>query len=398
MSTNKKKDYEYNPPNMVPAIAKDDSHNINYGNYDFEPNTDYMQKRIEAEKAGDFNAASYYERMRNAKIASGFGGKYQPTYDLNYKSKYDDKISGLRNKLENYDSFSYDLESDDNYHALKNLYHQIALAAQKNALAQAAAANGGRLSSNAIIAASLGYGNKMSQLEGEIPQLRQAAYNMYLNDKADLRNLISDYESAEDKNYSRWANDYNRRYQKSRDLIADDRWNKQFEQSERSQNLSEALQKAMAFGYVTEDGAPVLGVNAGTPLYDTKNNDLATKLTLMQQLGYIPDEFAQQYGFSKGGNTLDRTQLNYNMQKNGVNPGGYSNTYSGSDVVEYEPSNIENNNNNKKQTQPLSNSAELWASDIAAQGINDRDGAIDFLLNNGASEEVIMEVLSYLKL
>ncbi len=160
---------------MGPAIAKDDSHNINYGNFDFDPNTDYMAKRIEAEKAGDFNAASYYERMRNSKIASGFGGKYQPTYDLNYKSKYGEKISGLRDKLENYDSFSYDLESDENYNALKNVYHKNALEAQKNALAQAAAANGGRLSSNAIIAASLGYGNKMSQLEGEIPQLRQAA-------------------------------------------------------------------------------------------------------------------------------------------------------------------------------------------------------------------------------
>lgn len=200
---------------------KEDDEKIRVGNYDIDPNEDYMSGYNKSLAVGDLNAAADYERKRNAKIEAGYGNGYAPTYNLNYKSKYDDKIEALRGDLENYKKFSYDPMKDDAYKSLVGVYNKNALNASKNAMTQAAIQNGGRLSSNAMVAASLAYGDQMSQLQAEIPQLREAAYNMYLNEKNDKRNLMNDYISAENENYGRWVDNYNRMYQNARDLIAD---------------------------------------------------------------------------------------------------------------------------------------------------------------------------------
>lgn len=322
---NKAKGVTYKVPNMGPAIAKNDSFNIRHGNYVFDPNIDYMAKMIEAERAGDYNAAQYWENMRNAKIAAGFGGIYQPTSYYNYASKYDDKIADLRDQIENYKDFSYDVESDENYKNLANIYHKNALAAQKNALAQAAAANGGRLSSNAIIAASLGYSNKMSELEGEIPELRRAAYNMYLNDKADLRNVLNDYMNAEAQDYGRWSDDFNRRFSISRAKIGDDQWSKQFEQSERTLNaqldsnkVNEAYQRAVLLGYVAPEDAELLGVPAGTPTQEAIAHKDSLTYNYANLTGVVPDKVADEYGVRSGIDTLAKQQLNETTRHNQV--------------------------------------------------------------------------------
>ena len=208
---------------------KEDDEKIRVGNYDIDPNEDYMSGYNKSLAVGDLNAAAEYERKRNAKIEAGYGNGYSPTYNLNYKSKYDDKIEALRGDLENYKKFSYDPMKDDAYKSLVGVYNKNALNASKNAMTQAAIQNGGRLSSNAMVAASLAYGDQMSQLQAEIPQLREAAYNMYLNEKNDKRNLMNDYISAENENYGRWSDNYNRMYQNARDLIGDKQWQAQMD-------------------------------------------------------------------------------------------------------------------------------------------------------------------------
>lgn len=226
-SYNKKDDddYGYEAPNMGAPIAN----NMKYPNETFEPNVDYQQRYDDALAQGDFIGAGKAERQRYNKIAGGYGGIYQPTYNLNYNSKYGDKIATLRDNLENYRAFKYDPTKDDAYNSLTRVYSQNAEKAASNALAKAAAANGGRLSSNAIIATDLAYQDKMGQLEAEIPQLRQAAYNMYLNEKSDVRNLMNDHINAENENYSRWNDNYNRLYQNARDLVGDKQWQAQLD-------------------------------------------------------------------------------------------------------------------------------------------------------------------------
>jgi len=325
----------YSPPNMGPRIAGNDKTAIRYGNYNFDPNTNYMQLMIDAEKRGDYNAARYFENMRNAKINAGFGGIYQPTNYYNYQSKYDDKIADLRGQLENYEDFSYDIERDGNYKNLANVYHKNAREAQKNALAQAAAANGGRLGSNAMIAASLGYADQMSQLEGEIPGLRQAAYNMYLNKKADLRNTMNDYMNAEAQYYGRWNDDYNRRYGISRDQIADNKYDREFAMQDKQvqANLeatlkNDAVQASLLIGKITPEAAELLGIPEGSPTYEALGNYYQRQMQLAGLMGNVPDSLAKEHGFSSGGPTLDKIILDEEIKANNFNYNSNSNSSS----------------------------------------------------------------------
>ena len=362
------------PPNAGPSIAGNDKTAIKYGNYNFDPDVNYMQLMIDAEKSGNYNLAKYYENMRNAKIAGGFGGVYKPTNIYNYKSQYGDKISQLRDDIENYEDFSYNPEKDQNYINLANVYHKNAQRAQNNALAQAAAMNGGRLSSNAIIAASLGYGDQMSQLEGEIPQLREAAYNMYLNKKADKRAMLNDYINAEALDYGRWNDELNRRYGITRDTIADtkdtrnyntsvDNYNREFAFNEKNadrefelktQQVNHSIEQALKndavvqsqlVGYVTDEASKILGVPVGTPTLQAIEAFKSRQLQAVGLMGDMPSSVAVEYGVNSGP-TLDSKALaetsrinsaKINSEYTPVNYGGE--TYGNEDYIESNSSN-----------------------------------------------------------
>ena len=331
--TGKTRDEIMNPapkaPNMGPPIASDSKPVIQYGNYNIDPNTDYKAKQLEAERNGDYNLAAYYERVRNAKIDAGYGGVYQKTYDLNYNNQYEGKISDLRNKLENYEDFSYDPMKDEAYRNLANVYNYNAQKASKNALGMAAAANGGIASSGAATAAALAYADKMAGLEAEIPALRNAAYNMYLNDKSDLRQTLNDYQAQEQLDYQRWSDNYNRRYAQESDLYAREtdqaRWEANYEMQKLANNanidaiyaeidsgkLQSELQAAALSGYITPGLAGITGLPSGTPIEATKEYWATLQSGVLAELGYIAPQFMESIGLSgiNGGNTVARDSL-----------------------------------------------------------------------------------------
>jgi len=309
---------------------------MKYPNEDFEPNVDYMQQKNNAVYRGDFIGGAKAERQRNTKIESGFGGIYQPTYELNYNSKYGDKIASLRDNLENYKDFKYDPMKDEAYHALTRVYGANAEKASADALGRAAAANGGRLSSNAVIAADLAYQDKMGQLEAEIPQLRQAAYNMYLNEKNDKRNLMNDYISAENENYGRWADNYNRMYQNTWDLLNyqrqanNDALNAKYTNAQIDSIIkNDAVQESMALGYVNENAAKILGVPVGTPTNEAVNQYQSRQLSYIDMLGRVPDGIAKSYEIDYGGNTVSRDSLTESERHNRASEANDSPAYSG---------------------------------------------------------------------
>jgi hypothetical protein len=188
-----------------------------------------------------------------------------------------------------------------------------------------AAANGGRLSSNALMAASQAYQDKMSGLEAEIPQLRQAAYNMYRDNKNDLRTLMYDTEAAEDRNYSRWTDDYNRRYENTWDLINHDMEKQRLAETvasgqaqRNSLAFTDALAASQGVGYVTPDLEAITGVPQGTPMADFFNTTEDRRLSLANILGTVPGWIKGSYGFGDGDSiTLDRlnSDRNYEVAK-----------------------------------------------------------------------------------
>lgn len=338
--TGKTKDEIMNPapkaPNMGPAIASDSNPIIQYGNYNIDPNIDYMAKMNEAAAKGDYNLAAYYERMRNAKIDAGYGGQYQKTYYFNYNPKYEDKISEMRTQLENYEDFSYDPMEDEAYRNLANVYNYNAQKASKNALGLSAAANGGIASSGAATAAALAYADKMAGLEAEIPALRNAAYNAYLNDKQDVRNTMNDYMNAEALDYQRWSDNYNRRYGQESDLYAREtdqaRWEAEYEMQKLANNanidaiyadidsgkLQSELQAAALSGYVTPGLAGITGLPSGTPLQSTKEYWATLQSNLMVEKGTLPTSYLEAMGIFgiEGGNTVSRDNLNETITHN----------------------------------------------------------------------------------
>ena len=282
----------------------DENGYIQYGGYDIDTNRNYEQAKREYADVGNYNRAGLMEDIRNSKIDAGYGNEYDKTYKYNYKPKYLDKSDDLRGQLEDYSDFSWDANSDDAYRGLASVYHYNAQKASDNALANAAAANGGRLGANAITAASLAYQDKMSGLESEIPQLRQAAYSMYRDNKNDLRNLMYDVEAAEDRNYSRWSDDYNRRYQNTWDLINHNLKEREFEESRLnneanrgSLTFNDALAASKALGYGTNKFGEITGTAPGTAMADFFNTTEDRRLALAKLLGTVPGWINGSYGF-----------------------------------------------------------------------------------------------------
>lgn len=265
-------------------------------NYDIYPNTNYAADALKAEKEGRFNDAAYFWGMRDQKIDAGLGGNYAKYNPYQYNSKYADEISDLRDKLENAESFRYNPLEDEAYQNLANVYSKNASDASANALAQMAAANGGRLSSNAAIASDLAYQNKMAGLEAEIPGLRQLAYDMYQGDLARTRESMNDYIMQDYTDYARWNSDLERRidnqkyqndlerqaeqtaYDRAKDeeqtaydrRISEEQTAYDRKTSENQTAYDRAIEEVRTFGTpVTKETAELLGVPQGTLIADS---------------------------------------------------------------------------------------------------------------------------------
>lgn len=280
---------------------------------------DFMTKMQDAERRGDLEAAAYWERVRNEKIGLGYGGQYSPTYKYNYNpSENRAKADDIREKLMEYDKFDYDPQNDAAYKALTNVYHRNAKAASENALARAAAANGGRLSSNAIIAANLGYQDKMAGLEAEIPQLRQAAYNKFRDEKNDLRQMAYDYDTLEAENYNRWADDYNRLYTGTMDRLSIDRTNRLDEQAAKTTELNNAIVMAQNLGYVTSALSALTGIPENTPFASVQQYLTNLQMSVQSDMGSYSREWLDSQGmpYVEEGPTLSSKQLDVTQQNN----------------------------------------------------------------------------------
>lgn len=272
----------------------------------YDVNDDYTQKAMDDLKAGNFPGSALNERIHNEKVKLGYGGQFKPSYIFNYNpSENQKKAEDVRERLAMYDKFDYDPSEDAAYKALTNIYHNNAKAASENALARAAAANGGRLSSNAIIAANLGYQDKMAGLEAEIPQLRQAAYNMFRDEKNDLRQLGYDYANAEKENYGRWVDDYNRLYTGTMDRLRNE------------YDLSKGL------GYVTYNLGQMTGITPGVPWASEVNAATQNAITLSQNLGYVTGSLSALTGIPEGTPFESAKQYLTNLQASVQSDMGY---------------------------------------------------------------------------
>ena len=152
-----------------------------------------------------------------------------------YTSKYQDQIDELTEAILGRDPFEYNYLEDPNYQQYEESYTRSGKRAMQDTLGQVAARTGGLASSYASTASQQTYDNYMAELADKIPELRQAAYAMYMdelnNQRADLDMLLAleqgDYGRYQDL-LGQYNTDRNFAYGPFRDGVGDDRYDLEF--------------------------------------------------------------------------------------------------------------------------------------------------------------------------
>lgn len=164
-----------------------------------------------------------------------------------YVSKYQDQINALTAQIMGAAPFSYDPDSDPTYQQYKESYKRSGERAMQDTLGQIAARTGGLASSYAASASQQAYDNYMAALADKVPELKQLAYSMYLDEQSALRSNLNTLLSLEQSEYAKYLDalsQYNADrnfaygqftddrafdYQTDRDALADERYDQQWD-------------------------------------------------------------------------------------------------------------------------------------------------------------------------
>lgn len=215
------------------------------------------------------------EKVKQAQAALDAHNAGKP---LDYQSKYGSLAEEAANAWANRDKFTYDLNGDALYQQYKDKYINQGRLAMQDTIGQASAMTGGYGNSYAATAGNQAYQASLQNLNDIVPQLYQMAYDQYNQEGQDMLNKYNLYNTMENQEYGRyrdtvsdwtserdylanaynnertydrsiydsdknfaygtWSDDRNYAYQLERDRIADEQWQKTFDESIRQFNAS----------------------------------------------------------------------------------------------------------------------------------------------------------------
>ena len=198
-----------------------------------------------------------------------------------YNSPWQGQLDDVIGKILNREEFSYDLNEDALYQQYANQYATQGRMAMMDTMGQAAAMTGGYGNSYAQSVGQQAYQGHLQQLNDIIPDLYQLALQKYqmegdaLYDQyamlgaqeeqdygrhrdevsdwgAEMERLQNQYNAERDYDYSKWtdgrdfaygqfADDRAYDYQAGRDKVADEQWQKEFDEAVRQFNFANKL-------------------------------------------------------------------------------------------------------------------------------------------------------------
>lgn len=160
----------------------------------------------------------------------GNGQPYSP-------QSWSDRVAALYDQITNRPKFSYDPNSDGLYQSYKDLYTQAGRRAMEDTMGQAAGLTGGYGSTYSQAVGQQQYGDYMTRLNAELPNLYAQARSAYDKEGDDLWNRYNMAMQMENQEYNR-----------GRDAMADERyeneWNYQKEQDAYNRERQERLDAA----------------------------------------------------------------------------------------------------------------------------------------------------------
>ena len=131
------------------------------------------------------------------------------SYDVaapEYASRYQDQLDELANSILNRPDFSYDYQTDPQWQSYKKQYTREGRRASEDVMGQYAAMTGGMPSTAAVTAAQQAGDYYAAQMADKIPELYQAAYNMYLGGLAEQRSDFNMMRGLESDSYNQYLN------------------------------------------------------------------------------------------------------------------------------------------------------------------------------------------------
>lgn len=149
-----------------------------------------------------------------------------------YVSEHSANIDAMLDKVLNGEKFSYNAKEDPLFQQYKDMYVENGKLAMNDTIAQAAALTGGYNSSYGTAAAQQIYQQYLTELNNKLPEFYDRKYQIYLAEKeGDLEKLalLQQMDDAEYAKYRDEISDYNNQlgylYQKKADL-SDEEWQK----------------------------------------------------------------------------------------------------------------------------------------------------------------------------
>ena len=157
-------------------------------------------QRQEAARPGEYTPSDAATAAL-AQLTAQEGNK--PTYTNGYA----DQISDMLGRILNREPFQYDFNADPMYQVYAQKYREQGRQAMRDTMGNAAALTGGFGNSYAQQVGQQAYQQNLSNLNDAIPQLRDAAYQMYQDQGNELRNNMALLRDMEGTDYARYRDD-----------------------------------------------------------------------------------------------------------------------------------------------------------------------------------------------
>lgn len=154
-------------------------------------------------------APSDYEEENAPTYESTYGDQIQGAIDTvldrdDYQSSYADQIQDALAKITNGNSFSYDPSTDALFQSYAKQYRREGERATADTLGAAATLTGGRASSYATTAANQAGNYYATQLGDKIPELAEASYGRYLDQKTQNQNTLETLMNLDNADYQKY--------------------------------------------------------------------------------------------------------------------------------------------------------------------------------------------------
>lgn len=172
--------------------------------YNYSSSGSYANPDTAGKLAGYENSRPKYNQSQDVTDAWNKVKDLEGSKPGDYVSKYGDQIQALLDKILNRDPFKYDFNADPMYQMYKDRYLQQGRMAMQDTMGDAAALTGGYGNSYAATAGQQAYQSYLQGLNDRIPDLRDFAYNAWLNEGDRIRSNLSTLQGLDESDYARY--------------------------------------------------------------------------------------------------------------------------------------------------------------------------------------------------